>query len=456
MKTRQRILRGAAANFGSLATRVAAQFLTLPILFSSWDAERVGAWLLLFALPAYFGFIAAGFAGAGGTAAVAAHENADTSQARAHFRSSWLIATAATLVLAAIFPLALAQTGAAIEALRSVPKEMLGQTLFALAIYIFASSQVAVLEIPFRAVGRYADHIALNSASTLVEIVVIAACVSLSDSMATLATALAAARIAAAIWIAALARRTAPALFHGPSTKLRESTRTLLLPSLALMLLPLVHGLNLQGYVMVIGVSSGAALLAGFVATRTLTRLLDLFTSFSFSMQYYESTHLDPEDLETRRRLLAVMTILAVCIAVVFSGALLTLGDFAQRVFTRAQTPFDPIVAAVLLLAASFRALAAAPFAMIAAANRHSGTVTWYFSASLTSIFLAAFLADNGHALPLVVAPIALAELFHLIPAFRGALRMSGLSFGAFTASLLSRQRIGDITWALRELRRKR
>ncbi|MXO94886.1 hypothetical protein GRI34_00455 [Erythrobacter aquimaris] len=456
MSARQRILRGAAANFGSLATRIAAQFLTLPILFSSWDAERVGAWLLLFALPAYFGFVSAGFSGAGGTAAVVAHGKGDAAQSRAHFRSSWIIASAATLVLAALFPLAVAQAGEAVAALRSMPQDILNQTLIALTIYIVATSQVAALEIPFRAVGRYADHIALNSVSILAEIVVIAVCVTLSDNIATLAAALAATRITAAIWIASLARRTAPTMFHGPSSRLGDSTRTLMLPSLALMLLPLVHGINLQGYVMVIGLSSGAVILAGFVATRTLTRLLDLFTSFSFSMQFYESTHLDPEDLETRRRLLAVMTILAACIAVVFSAALLVFGDLAQRIFTRAQAPFDPGVASVLLLAAGLRALASAPFAMIAAANRQSTTVTWYFIASLAGLILAASLAERGFALPLVLAPIVLAELFQLVPAFRGALRMSNLGVGEFIASLFSRDRIGDVAWAMRELRRNR
>lgn len=456
MKSRQRILRGVAANFGSVVTRVAAQFLTLPILFSSWDAERVGAWLLLFAVPAYLGFVSSGFSGAGGSAAVAAHEKGDMEQARAHFTSSWIIASASTLVLAAAFPLALAEAGGAITALRSVPQDVLDQTLFALAIYIVASSQVATLEIPFRAAGRYADHIALNSACILAEIAVIALCVISSDDIATLAMVLAATRCAAAIWIAVLARRAAPGMFQGPTGAWRDSIRTLLMPSLALMLLPLVHGLNLQGYTMVIGISSGAVILAGFVATRTLTRLLDLFTSFSFSMQFYESAHLDPADLETRRRLLAVMTLLAAIFTLGFSVALLIFGDFAQRLFTNAQTPFDPVLASVLLLAAGVRALSAAPFAMIAAANRHGTTVMWYFLASLAGLVLAAILADRGIALPLVLAPIVMAELFQLFPAFREALRMSGLSLGGFVASLLSRERIGDVAWALRELRRKR
>ena len=87
MSSRPRILRGLAANLASIATRIAVQFATLPILFAAWSTERIGTWLILFSIPAYVALVGNAFAGAGGTAALAAARDDNLARARSDFRA---------------------------------------------------------------------------------------------------------------------------------------------------------------------------------------------------------------------------------------------------------------------------------------------------------------------------------------------------------------------------------
>ena len=456
MNARVRILKGIAAHLTTLATRIAVQFATLPIFFASWGAERTGAWFVLFAIPAYVGLVGTGFSGAGGTAALAATQAGDQQLARTHFRASWLISSAATAILALVFLFALAAIIPALPALTGQAAGDVQAALVWLAVYIFATSQMAVAEIPFRAAGRYPEHIALYNGAGIVEIAVIAAAVTLDQQFATLAAALAITRCCAALFIFAQARRFAAHMFAGSRSTLGGSARALWKPSLALMLVPLIFGLNLQGYVLVLGAGFGASLLAGFVATRTLTRLLDLFTNFAFATQFYEAGHIEGPKHAIQRRVLATMTCVSLAVAALFAGGLLVTGEWLQDLYTLGQTQFDPAIAAILLLAATLRALSAAPIAFLTGANRHAPVVVTYLVGSAGALLLSVLLSVSGQPLTVVLLPLVLAEACQLVPAMRAALTALDLTAPQFARMLVSSERGRDVTGAIRQLRRKR
>ncbi|MXO51430.1 hypothetical protein GRI42_08960 [Erythrobacter gaetbuli] len=456
MSSQARIRKGIAAHAATLVTRIAVQFVTLPVFFASWSADRVGTWLLLFAIPAYVAIAATGFAAAGGNSALAAMQAGDKEQAAADFHASWLVTTIATGVLALLFFIGMAAVVPQMSGLDLLSASEGTATLAWLALYIFAVSQTMIAEIPFRAAGKYPEYIASFNAASLVEIVVIALSVVTSDSFATLAMALALSRGAGALLIFRLGKNYAPELFRRSGKPLRESFRPLVKPSLAFMLAPLIFGINLQGFVLVLGLSVGAAALAGFVATRTLTRIIDLYTNFTYASQFYESGHFDGPKEDIQRRLLATMTLVSLLACLALSAFLLGVGPWLQDFYTLGQTSFDPLVAAILLAAATLRALAASPTAILAAANLHSRYMTAYLAGSAIALGLALLLARSGASLPVVIVPLLLSEASQLVPAMRDAMRVLAITPAQFLRMLASRQRLADIRALLNQLRRSR
>lgn len=441
-----RIRRGLLAWFGAIAARILLQFVTLPILFAFWHAERVGTWLAIFAVPAYIALVGTGFSAAGGSAALAAAQDGRMAEARADFRASWIISAVSTGLLALLFCAAssvfvpwLAGSGG------SVDHSEIGRALAWLAIYIFASSQVSALEIPFRIVGRYPEHMQLVNLASVAEVGVIALCVTRSDNLAMLAMALAATRSTAAIAIFIIARRVAPQAFSDHNGAVKASLRKIWKPSLALMLMPLVYGLNLQGYLLMAGAAYGTIALASFAATRVLTRLLDLLTNLNYAMQFYESGYLTEGKIAVQQRMLATMSLVSLLVSALFAIALLVAGSWAQEWYTLGQTQFDVAVAAVLLAAASVRALAAAPTSMLTADNQHAGIVVRYLCGSALGLVLACLMAFAGLPLAVSLLPLLLAEASQTVPAFALVLRRLDMSFAAFGQSLLSRDRVADI-----------
>lgn len=451
----RRIARGIFANLFTFATRVTVQFATLPLFFANWTSDRIGSWMILFAIPAYIASVGHSFAGAGGNAALAAAQAGDMDRARGDFRMAWALSATGTAALALIF-LGLGELlldWLAGELAGIAPGEFRG-TFRWLALYLFAVSQMSVLDAAFRVAGRYPDHIVINAFAQLAEILVIAVCVTISESLAVLAMGLALMRLGFAMLNLVLAWRAAPALFSRGATPLRQSLAELWKPSLAFMTVPLILALNLQGYLLLVGTRYGPTLLAGFVATRTLTRLLDLLTSFSYGVQYYEAGYLGADRRDIQRRQLATMTTLTALIVLGFSAVLLAAGPALQSLYTLGQTAFDPAVAAVLLLAAGIRAIAASPMAMVASENRHSRIVLYYLAGSAFSLALAAGLSFSGASLPIVLSGLILAELAQAIPVFRTLLRQLGLPFGKFLRLLYSPKRLADIGSLSRRLLR--
>ena len=454
----RRLLRGIGANMMGIATRIVVQFATLPILFAHWSSERIGVWLLIFALPAYVAIVGTGFAGAGGSASLAAAQAGDQADARAKFRAAWIVTSLGTVALAAAFFLggermAAWLAGDAPGVARGDVVEALGW----LALYILASSQMAVAEIPYRVAHRYPDHILLTSLATLAEVGVIALCVSLSQSLGLLAMALALARCLTGAAILLAARKACPTVFGGPQRGVMgQHVRALAKPSLAFMAMPVIFGLNLQGYLILVGARYGPAVVAAFAATRTLTRLLDLIANLTYGVHYYESGYLTGERRVLQGRVLATMTLVAAVLSLAVSAALLAAGPWLQRVYTGGETAFDPMIATVLLIAASLRALSSAPMAIVSAENRHAPIIALYLAGSVLSLALAAGLSAAGVPLALCLGGLILAEATQLAAALRMALRDLHLTPGAFARSLLSRERLADAARLVRILRRAR
>ncbi|MBX7539818.1 hypothetical protein [Qipengyuania sphaerica] len=446
MSIGQRIKRGILANIAALGTRIAVQFATLPILFASWSVEAIGTWLILFAIPAYVALVGNGFAGAGGTAALAAVQEGEMPRARRDFRAAWAISAGSTAALALVFATtAMIIVPSVVENGDGLDIWDIAQASAWLALYVFATSQMAVFDIPYRAVGRYPDHIFLYNATSLLEIVVLAAAVTFSQSLAVLAMSLALFRCLAAFAIYLSARKVAPQMFESGHGPIGESLDGLWKPSLAFMLSPLIFGLNLQGYLLLVGAVFGAVVLAGFAATRTLARLLDLITGLVYGMQFYESGYISGDRRAIQKRMLATMTVISLVMSTGFAIVLLVLGPLVQDIYTLGETLFDPAVAIVLVLAAAVRAVSANAIALVAAENAHARIILLYLIGSALSLLVAILIGWAGAPLPVVLLPLIAAETSQLVPTMRRALAMIEMTPREFATSLVSRERLDDV-----------
>lgn len=450
----RRLARGIMAFLGSAAMRVAVQVATLPILFASWSPERVGGWLVLFALPAYFAVVGQAFAGAGGNIALAAAQEGQWDKAREAMRASWLASTLSTvLLIAAVLLPAFFFRDRLAAALGDTSPAELVDTLSWLCLYILAIGQSAAVGIAFRIAGRYPLYVLAMSTKMLLEVAVLAICVTLSDSFATLAAGLALLRLGFALGEYLYSRRAARALFSARPQNTRAQLRGLVRPTLAFLLLPIVYVLNLQAYTLLVGAVFGAVVVAGFVATRTIVRLIDLVTNMAFGIQFFEAGYLGDNKRSIQRRQLATMTLATLAMSAGFSAFLLVAGPLVQDVFTLGKTAFDRDLALVLLASGTIRALAVTPQALVSAENRHESFVAIYFAGSLACLALATALAWNGASLVLVLALLIPAELAQAVPAFRSALAQVGTTPRAFLRALVSRERLTDVADLWRFLR---
>ena len=441
-----RLRRGLLANAMAVILRIATQLGLLPLLFIHWNRQEVGIWLMLFSLPMIFHIASTVFFAAGSN--VALMDRANIQSAQAAFRSSVRLANAATLALILLGIIAFVVSnfaGARWSGL--LLADDMGALLAIFAAYVIANVPLAAMEVPLRHAGRYPDHIALQAAALACEALAIGTAVVLGAGLLEAAAAMLVTRVIFAVGVMGFAHKLNPAIF-ATRGHLKAMERHLIGPALGFMALPLVYAVNLSGYTLLIGFAFGPVILATFVATRTLIRLIDLVTNFLFAAQYYEAghAHSDPQKAQQwQRRLLATMTLLTGLFAALFTVAMLAIGGWLQHWWTAGQTQFDQRLALVLLLAGAIRILCASPAALLSAANKHTGFARAYLLGSLAAFGLGGLLAWNGADLVVICAMLIVAEFSQLVPIMRAALKAMDMSLRAFLVSIVSGQRLSDM-----------
>lgn len=444
--TQRRLVEAFLAYLMGIATRIIVQLATLPILFAHWSAGRVGSWMLVFALPTYFNVMGGAFASAGGNLALDAARNGRWEAARAAFRASWLWASIASFAIAGFFVLAASWTSnAELSHLGLEGIDDLRECALWLGLYVIAIAQGAVMLVPMRVGEVYPRYYSSQNLANLAEVAVIAICVSRSESFADLAFAMALLRAIVALGLALLARRACPQMFSGAQAGFTASLAGLAAPSTAFMVLPMVYLLNLQGYTLIVGLTYGATLVAGFVTTRVIVRAIDLAMSVIYASQFNEAGYLGTEKRAIQQRQLATMTMVTLAGVGVFSAVILTIGPWFQALLSAGKSSFDPAIALVLLASGLIRALATTPQALVAADNKHIGFALRYLAISLACLPVAAGLALAGTPLAVVLLMLIPAELGQTLPAFRAALDHVGWGKRDLLGALFHRDRLADI-----------
>lgn len=268
MTTFSKIARGVSSNVYAQIVTIVTQLVTLPIALLFWDLDTYGRWVLLTAVPAYFGMAELGMGTAAANLAINAIARGNQQAASAYLGSAnyaaMFVCGALFLLTLAIVPLLLFLGGLDLE----------GAVVLALvAATNLISVAMSVNEAAFKAADKYATGTVITTTSRFFEWLGFLIAMVFNAEFETAAFFMLVTRILALIFQIAYLERKIPYIgwsckMHGPST-----VREILRPALQLSVFPLASLISIQGVTLAVGWAYGLAAAGIFGAYRTYSRI---------------------------------------------------------------------------------------------------------------------------------------------------------------------------------------
>ncbi len=435
---KQRLLKGVGANAYGQLVSIGVQLLSVPVFLHFWGLNLYGEWLILSAIPAYFGLSDIGFATVAGNDMAMRVAQDDRSGALEVYQSVWLLISGMSLLVAAIAALLLSTLPlGSMLALPHIPAAQAAATMFVLILYVLVGLQGGVLNAGFRSSGRYAYGTTLSNTTRLAEWLLAVATLACGGGVVQVACALLLGRCGgtACQWLAL--RRELPWLRLGCAAGRRATVRRLFKPALAFMAFPLGQALNIQGMILVLGLTLAPSAVVVFSTYRTLTRLLIQAVSLlnhavwpEISAAYGAGSMTLVRSLHRKGSMAAFWIGLAgaVCLGI---GGIWVIGAWVRHAFAP-----DPLLLALLLLAAFLNILWQTSSMVLMATNRHQ-LISLFFLAStagglLLSALLIRLLGIDGAAMAMILAEVPM--LFYAIGA---ALSVAGDKFPGYARAIV-------------------
>ncbi len=332
----RRIALGVGANVIDRITMVLIQLLLIPVLATNWGLERFGGWAMLITVPALLALSDLGFSSAATARMTMEAARGEWSAARTTMRSATQVVVLACTIIITVVTLIILALPESI--LYKVHRTSNLETRWAITLLSFYACLVMIsaLFIGFlRSNQKFAFGAILSTVTSILENGFLVFVVVGGHGIGVGAGALVAGRCLGllATFITANNLRTGmlPGLTGG-SSKVRQE---LLGPSLAAMAIPVASALLLQGTVVALGLTAGAALVPAFVAARTLSR-------FSLQGAQVFTTPLMPEfaaaeahsDRRQVMRLVLLVFVSGTLIALPFAAVLALAGPWIIEIWS--------------------------------------------------------------------------------------------------------------------------
>jgi O-antigen/teichoic acid export membrane protein len=420
---RQRLVRGVQAQVAGHVVRVIIQVGGVSLLIAVWGLHRYGDWLIVAAIPNYIGFSDIGFTGAAMNEMIMSVARQDRQRALVVFQAVsnamlgfFLLVAVAVLLLSAVIPVA------SLLNLSTITNHAARWILVMLALDALLELYAGLFYGAFACEGRYGEGGLWIGGLLLAEFCGLATAVLAGGGPTAGAAAMLAVRAAGTIFMYLALRRRVPWLHFGKPTAMRSVLRGLLSPALASGAIPAALILNIQGMVILVGVTVGPAGVAVFSTVRTMTRALIQLLSSVFavitpeiSRAYAANDHDFVHAIHRRGCQLAIWLALPPTVILgVFGGPIL-------KLWTSGKVGPNGLMLYILLATVVIDALWTTSLGVLYATNRHQRVAAYYFVASLISLPVAYALIKlwrlDGAALS-----VLLLELFMLIPVLRQAL----------------------------------
>ncbi|MGH8127399.1 MAG: lipopolysaccharide biosynthesis protein [Gammaproteobacteria bacterium] len=393
---RRRLLQGAGANaYGTVVVAI-VQLAGVPILLHAWGTQRYGAWLVLFAIPAYLSLTNLGYSLSIANDMTMRTARGDRTGALTAFHSLIALVTA-TGVVGAVVTLALVFGLPLVHWLHLVDLApwQVRDVLLLLAAGVLVQLTGGIAAAGYRANGDYGLGLALNNSIMFVQYLALWAAALAGLGLVGAAAAFLLVRVIGNIAMLLHLVRRHRWLNFGVRHANLHYLRRLISPSFANFLLPLANALKNQGLLLVVNALLGPLAVVVFSVLRTLTRLsLRLVSIVSQAIEPEVATAEGGEDRVLQRRLYLAGLQASFWLSIVAGAVLYFAGNEILHLWTHGRVAMDRPLFVWLLAGALVAALWHVSLSMLQALNRHRSAALAYVLSAAGMVGLAWLLID--------------------------------------------------------------
>jgi O-antigen/teichoic acid export membrane protein len=263
-----------ATSLGPILTAI-IQLVNVPVFLHFWGAKLYGEWLVISALPVYFGLTDFGIGSVAANEMTMMVARGEKNSALEVFQSTWLLTTVVSLSFTTI--VALGIWILPIEQWIKVVLLSRGQVmaiLCILCVYILLDMQWTVLAAGFRCDGNYALGTLIGNAVRLTTNASAVVAVAFHATPVAVAVCLVVFRLAGNRAGQIALRRKSPWLHYGYRHASTAAIRKLFRPGIAYLAIPAGNAFILQGMTVVVGSVLGPVAVVMYTTVRTLTRFV--------------------------------------------------------------------------------------------------------------------------------------------------------------------------------------
>jgi O-antigen/teichoic acid export membrane protein len=427
-----RITRGLAANLAGNGITTVIQVVSVPVFLANWGVPTYGVWLVLSAIPTYLALSDLSFSTVGGNSMILLEAAGNRNAAVALGRQVWSIVTIVTgAVVLATIAIVLA-VGSLVPPDAAIPSPEVRVVLSALFLQVAVSNQFAVLDAWYRTGGRYALGIAFRQIGRLVEFGFLITVVMLGGSPATAAIAFLIGSVLGFGASLLALRRAVPWSTFRPERPRQRTVRELLGPGLGFMAFPLGNVISVQGFIIVVGSTLGAAAVVVFSTTRTVTRVaLQIMMSINLSIWPELSRSIGSQRFDEARSILRRSVQLSLAASGCLAVALTLAGPAAIRWWTHGVVGPPMELLYILLLVMIADSLWFTLTTPLVATNRHTRMAIVYLASTTAALLLALALAPPfglpGAAIALLAIDVGM--VVYVLPAALGVVHDNPATF---------------------------
>jgi O-antigen/teichoic acid export membrane protein len=437
---KRRLIAGFGANTFSRLLTTLTQIFSVPVFLAHWGTHLYGEWILLNAIPTYFGLSDVGFGSVAGNEMTMLVAGENLEQALVVFQSVWVLTTVTSSTIAA----------ALIGAIWFVPLDRWLHVyamsahdarliILLLGLAVLLGLQENMFQQAFRCVGKYPLGTVAKSMVLLAGFLSTMAGVFLGLSPVPVTILFVAANVIGvfALWI--LLKREVPWIRFGVEHARWEAIRRLASPAVSFMGFPVVNALNLQGILVIIGHVMGPIAVVTFNTARTISRSAAQGMNLINNSVWPEmSIAFGAGDIELARRLhrraCQISILLCLCITV----AATVFGNWIWKIWTVGKVPTDPVLLYIMLLQMVLSAFWFTSSVVPMAINKHQKMVRAMLTATIVALALA-WVLMRVPALGLRGAAIGLTagDLLCALYVLRESLRLLDDNLQGFLGSIL-------------------
>ena len=420
-----KLLRNLGANAYGQGITILIQLASVPLYLHYWGVALYGEWLILSAIPAYLALSDIGFASVAANDMTMRVAHGDRRGALEVYQSIWLfISGVSVLVGSALAFVIYCVPVAAQFSITHISEAQTRQLLIVLMLYVLVGLQGGVLNAAFRAAGRYAYGTLLGNTVRLAEWAVSMVGLLLGGGVLAIAMLTLAIRLLGLLLMWLVLRKQERWLHLGTGAASVQQVRSLLKPAAAFMAFPLGLALSLQGMVLIIGMTLGAAAVVVFTAYRTLTRLLvQVITMLNQAVWPEISAAYGAKQLDLVRQLHRKGSSVTFWIALAAVGVLGVVGEWFVGLWTHNAFAQNHVLFALLLATTFLNVLWQTSWVVLMATNQHQ-KITFAFIVSAACALLAGTVVIPALGVGGAGLVVLMAELPMLYLAIRSALQL--------------------------------